>query len=173
MAKEASIAPKERVNIVYRPATGDAQEEVELPLKLMVLGDFTLRPDERMVEDRDPVNIDKDSFNDVMQSQNLGLKVNVRNRLAGDDPEAQLALDLKFNTLKDFEPDALVKMVPELAKMMELREALKALKGPLSNVPDFRKKLQELVGDEEARTKVLQELGLDKDEPAADAEEKK
>ena len=173
MAKEASIAPKERVNIVYRPATGDAQEEVELPLKLMVLGDFTLRPDERMVEDRDPVNIDKDSFNDVMQSQNLGLKVNVRNRLAGDDPEAQLALDLKFNTLKDFEPDALVKMVPELAKMMELREALKALKGPLSNVPDFRKKLQELVGDEEARAKVLQELGLDKDEPAADAEEKK
>ncbi len=173
MAKEASIAPKERVNIVYRPATGDAQEEVELPLKLMVLGDFTLRPDERMVEDRDPVNIDKDSFNDVMQSQNLGLKINVKNRLAGDDPEAQLALDLKFNTLKDFEPDAIVKMVPELAKMMELREALKALKGPLSNVPDFRKKLQELVGDEEARAKVLQELGLDKDEPAADAEEKK
>lgn len=173
MAKEASIAPKERVNIVYRPATGDAQEEVELPLKLMVLGDFTLRPDERMVEDRDPVNIDKDSFNDVMQSQNLGLKVNVKNRLAGDDPEAQLALDLKFNTLKDFEPDAIVKMVPELAKMMELREALKALKGPLSNVPDFRKKLQELVGDEEARAKVLQELGLDKEETAADAEEKK
>ena len=173
MAKEASIAPKERVNIVYRPATGDAQEELELPLKLMVLGDFTLRPDERMVEDRDPVNIDKDSFNDVMQSQNLGLKINVKNRLAGDDPEAQLALDLKFNTLKDFEPDAIVKMVPELAKMMELREALKALKGPLSNVPDFRKKLQELVGDEEARAKVLQELGLDKDEPAADAEEKK
>ena len=173
MAKEASIAPKERVNIVYRPATGDAQEEVELPLKLMVLGDFTLRPDERMLEDRDPVNIDKDNFNDVMQSQNLGLKVNVRNRLAGDDPEAQLALDLKFNTLKDFEPDAIVKMVPELAKMMELREALKALKGPLSNVPDFRKKLQELVGDEEARAKVLQELGLDKDEPAADTEEKK
>ena len=173
MAKEASIAPKERVNIVYRPATGDAQEEVELPLKLMVLGDFTLRPDDRMLEDRDPVNIDKDNFNDVMQSQNLGLKVNVRNRLAGDDPEAQLALDLKFNTLKDFEPDAIVKMVPELAKMMELREALKALKGPLSNVPDFRKKLQELVGDEEARAKVLQELGLDKDEPAADTEEKK
>ena len=48
--------------------------------------------------------------------------------------------------------------------MMELREALKALKGPLSNVPDFRKKLQELVGDESARAKLLQELGLDKEE---------
>lgn len=163
MPQEGSIAPKERVNIVYRPATGDAQEEVELPLKLMVLGDFTLKPDERMLEDRAPVSIDKDNFNDVMASQGLGIQANVANKLS-DDPEAQLSVDLKFGSLKDFEPDALVKNVPELAKMMELREALKALKGPLSNVPDFRKKLQELVGDESARAKLLQELGLDKEE---------
>lgn len=163
MAQEGSIAPKERVNIVYRPATGDAQEEVELPLKLMVLGDFTLKPDERMLEDRAPVSIDKDNFNDVMSNQGLGLQVNVPNRLS-DDPEAQLPIDLKFSTLKDFEPDALVRSVPELAKLMDLREALKALKGPLSNVPDFRKKLQELVGDEATRAKLLEELGLDKEE---------
>ena len=161
MAKEASIAPKERVNIVYRPAAGDAQEEVELPLKLMVLGDFTLRADDRMLEDRAPVSIDKDTFNDVMQSQDLGLTVSVPNRLA-DEPDAKLAVDLKFNSLKDFEPDAIVQMVPELSRMMELREALKALRGPLSNVPDFRKKLQELVGDENTRAKVLQELGIEK-----------
>ena len=35
--QEGSIAPKERVNIVYRPATGDAKEEVELPLKVLVM----------------------------------------------------------------------------------------------------------------------------------------
>ena len=161
MAKEASIAPKERVNIVYRPATGDSQEEVELPLKLMVLGDFTLRADDRILEDRTPVNIDKDTFNDVMRSQDLGITVNVPNKLT-DEPDAQMSVDLKFETLKDFEPDAIVQKVPELARMMELREALKALKGPLSNVPAFRKKLQELVGDEEARAKVLQELGIEK-----------
>lgn len=161
MAKEASIAPKERVNIVYRPATGDAQEEVELPLKLMVLGDFTLRADDRILEDRTPVSIDKDTFNDVMRSQNLGITVNVPNKLT-DEPDAKMSVDLKFETLKDFEPDAIVQQVPELAKMMELREALKALKGPLSNVPAFRKKLQELVGDEAARAKVLQELGIEK-----------
>lgn len=163
MPQEGSIAPKERVNIVYRPATGDAKEEVELPLKLMVLGDFTLKPDERMLEDRAPVSIDKDNFSDVMASQGLGIQAQVANKLS-DDPEAQLAVDLKFSSLKDFEPDSLVRNVPELAKMMELREALKALKGPLSNVPDFRKKLQELVGDESARAKLLQELGLDKEE---------
>ena len=47
MANEGSVAPKERVNIVYKPATGDAKEEVELPLKMLMIGDYTGRPDPR------------------------------------------------------------------------------------------------------------------------------
>lgn len=160
MSKEASVAPKERVNIVYRPATGDAKEEVELPLKLMVLGDFTLQADDRSLDDRAPVSVDKDNFNDVMKGQKLGINVNVPNKLV-QEPDAQLPVDLTFDSLKDFEPDAIVQKVPELAQMMELREALKALKGPLSNVPEFRKKLQELVGDATTRASVLKELGVE------------
>lgn len=159
MAQEGSVAPKERVNIVYRPATGDAKEEVELPLKLMVLGDFTLKPDDRMVENRDPVSVDKDNFNDVLKGQGLELSLNVPNRLSGKEDD-QLAVGMKFESLKDFDPDAIVRNVPELAKLMELREALKALKGPLANVPEFRKKVQELVKDPGARERLLQELGI-------------
>ena len=129
MPNEGSTSPKERVNIVYRPATGDVQEDVELPLKLMVLGDFTLRKDDTMLEDRKPISVDKDNFDKVMQSQGLSLQLQVPNKLS-DDPDATLSADLKFKTLKDFGPDALVQMVPELAKLMQLREALKALKGP-------------------------------------------
>lgn len=157
MPQEGSVAPKERVNIVYRPATGDAKEEVELPLKLMVLGDFTQRADDRMVEDRDPVSIDKDNFNDVLKGQGLELKLNVPNKLSGKEDE-QMAVDLKFDSLSDFDPDAIVRSVPELAKLMELREALK---GPLANVPEFRKKVQELIKDPGAREKLLKELGIE------------
>lgn len=160
MAQEGSVAPKERVNIVYRPATGDAKEEVELPLKMLVLGDFTLKADDRMVEDRDPVSIDKDNFNDVLKGQGLELKLNVPNKLSGKDDD-QMGVGLKFESLKDFDPDAIVRNVPELAKLMELREALKALKGPLANVPEFRKKVQELVKDAGAREKLLKELGIE------------
>ncbi len=160
MTKEGSIAPKERVNIVYRPATGDAQEEVELPLKLVVLGDFTLQADDRMIEDRDPVSVDKDNFNDVLKAQGLELNINVPNKLSGKEDD-EMPVNLKFNSLKDFEPDAIVQKIPELAKLMELREALKALKGPLANVPDFRKKVQELIKDEGARAKLLKELGIE------------
>ncbi|MEE4359008.1 MAG: type VI secretion system contractile sheath small subunit [Desulfococcaceae bacterium] len=162
MAKESSVAPKERVNIVYKPATGDAKEEVELPLKVLVMGDFTLQEDETPVEERKALNIDKDNFNDVLQSQNLSLNVNVDNKLS-DEPDAQMSVNLDFKNLKDFEPDAVVQKIPELKQLRELRDALTALKGPLGNVPQFRKKIQELVQDEGARERLLAELGI-KDE---------
>ncbi len=160
MAKEGSVAPKERVNIVYRPATGDAKEEIELPLRLLVMGDFTLRQDDRMVEEREPVSIDKDNFNEVLKAQNVGLNLTVPNKLSGE-PDDEMAVSLNFGSLKDFGPEAVAKSVPELNKLLELRQALTSLKSPLSNVPEFRKKIQDLVKDEGAREKLLKELGVE------------
>ena len=160
MAKEASVAPRERVNIVYRPATGDAQEEVELPLKVLVMGDFTLKPDDRPVEEREPINIDKDNFNEVLKAQNINLSVNVSNKLSGE-PDDEMSVSLKFDSLKDFGPEAIAKNTPELNRLLELREALTSLKGPLSNIPEFRKKIQELAKDEATREQLLKELGLE------------
>jgi type VI secretion system protein ImpB len=160
MAKEGSVAPKERVNIVYRPATGDAKEEVELPLKLLVMGDFTRRPDDRMVEEREPINIDKDNFNEVLKEQNLNLDVTIPNKLS-EDPDAEMSVSLKFETIRDFEPEAIARKTPELNKLLELREALTSLKGPMSNRPEFRKKIQELIKDEAARQQLLKELKIE------------
>jgi type VI secretion system protein ImpB len=160
MAKEASVAPKERVNIVYRPAIGDAKEEVELPLKLLVLSDYTGRPDDRPLEKREPINIDKDNFNEVLKAQGINLNLNVPNRLSGR-PEDEMSVKLKVESMKDFGPEAIVGQVPELKRLLELREALKSLKGPMSNVPEFRKKIQELVKDETARKQLLKEMGVE------------
>jgi type VI secretion system protein ImpB len=160
MAKEGSVAPKERVNIVYRPATGDAKEDVELPLKLLVLGDFTLSQDDRMVEEREPINIDKDNFNEVLKAQNLNLNLTVPNKLS-EDPDEELNVSVKFESIKDFEPESIVKNTPELNKLLELREALNSLKGPMSNRPEFRKKIQELIKDEASREQILKELKIE------------
>ncbi|MEY3672124.1 MAG: type secretion system contractile sheath small subunit, partial [Pseudomonadota bacterium] len=127
MASAGSVAPKERINITYKPATGDAQAEVELPLKLLVVGDYTQRADDRPVEDRAPINVDKDNFTDVLKAQKLALDLSVPNRLEKEDSTDNLAVSLKFESLADFEPDAIVERVPELKSILELREALKAL----------------------------------------------
>ena len=161
MAKESTLAPKERVNIVYRPSLGDEKEEVELPLKMLVMGDFTGSHDARPLEKREPVQVDKDNFNEVLKAQKISLNFSVPNRLAVDQGD-DLNVSLRAESLKDFGPEAIVEQVPELKRLLELREALRALKGPLSNVPEFRKKIQELIKDEDARQRLLAEIGLDK-----------
>ncbi len=162
MAKEGSVAPQERVNITYKSSVGDAQQEVELPLKMLFVGDYTGRNDDTPVEERKPINVDKDNFERVLQEQKLAVDLTVPNKLseAGGD----LSLSLKFKKLRDFSPDALAEQIPELRKLMELRLALTALKGPLGNVPSFRRKIQATLQDEGTRAQLLAELGIGSNE---------
>ncbi|PKM29077.1 MAG: type VI secretion system contractile sheath small subunit [Gammaproteobacteria bacterium HGW-Gammaproteobacteria-11] len=160
MAKEGSVAPKERINVTFRPDTNGAQEEIELPLKLMVLGDFTQRADDRKIEERKPIAIDKHNFDEVLAKQELNLSFSVPNRLQEDATSEDLAVGLKINSMKDFNPASLVEQVPELRRLMELRDALVALKGPLGNVPAFRKAIESVLSDDDSRERILNELGL-------------
>ncbi|ODN42519.1 type VI secretion system contractile sheath small subunit [Piscirickettsia litoralis] len=159
---DASVAPKERVNIVYKPNTGDQSETVELPLKLLMVGDYTGQSDERAVEDRRPINIDKDNFNDVMQGMGLNLTIPVKNKIANDDSE--INVELKLEKISDFKPDNIVQQVDELKKLYEMRKALVSLKSPLANVPEFRKNLQKVIENKGTLDKVCNELGIEKQE---------
>ncbi|MCX7122191.1 MAG: type VI secretion system contractile sheath small subunit [Gammaproteobacteria bacterium] len=159
MAKEQSIAPKERVNIVYKSAT-NAAEDVELPLKMLMMGDYTLQQDSRALEDRKPVSIDKENFNEVLAAHNINLNIQVPNRLQEGDQAGDLNVKLEIKNIRDFEPDQVIEQIPELKKLLEIRQALVALKGPLGNVPSFRKKLQSLVQNQETLTQLCQELGM-------------
>ncbi|GAA0243776.1 MAG: type VI secretion system protein ImpB [Bacteriovoracaceae bacterium] len=159
MSKEGSVAPKERINIKYVPATGDAQAEVELPLKTLVVGDFKGHTEETPLEERKSISIDKNNFESVMRESNLRLKTAVSNKLE-DEEGGELAVELEFNGIADFSPDSIASQVPELKKLIELREALVALKGPLGNIAEFRKSLQGLITSDESREQLLAELSL-------------
>jgi len=159
MAGESSVAPKERVNIVYKSQTGDTQTEVELPFKILMMGDFTDRQDETPLEERKPINVDKSNFNEVMEKQDLQVAMTVPDKLS-KEKGAELAMALKFKNLSDFGPEGIVAQVPELKQLLELRTALSALKHPLASVPAFRKKIQALLGDASMREKLTAELGL-------------
>ena len=158
--KEGSVAPKERINVTFKPSTGEGMEEMELPLKLMMIGDYTLVQDEQKLEDRKAININKNNFNEVLENHDLGLTLQVPNRLSDNATDDELAVNLQFKTMKDFDPASLVQQVPEMKALMELRDALVALKGPLGNVPSFRKAIEEVLTDQNAREKVLAELGM-------------
>ena len=170
MTNETSVAPKERVNIRFTPATGGQSEQIELPFKQLVIGRFNPRTDETALEDRECVDVDKDSFNSVMSAQELSLDFSVGDVLSGEE-DASIPVSLSFSTLRDFEPEQVVDRVPELRRLMQLRSALLALKGPLGNIPAFRKSVQSILDDEILRRKLLDELGIGADEESTDAVE--
>lgn len=160
MSQKQSESPKERINVTYKPATGDQNEEIEIPFKLMVLGNFNPNEEFTTVEDQKPISVNKNNFNDVLQEQKLTLDMTVDNKLT-DTEEDTLNLQINFNSMKDFSPANIVEQVDELKKLQELRESLMSLKGPLGNIPAFRKAISDAIDNPEATSKLLAELGID------------
>ena len=111
-SKDGSVAPKERINIKYVPATGDQQAETELPLKMFVVGDFKGQAEETPIEDRKAISVDKNNFRSVMSEAGLTLSTTVTNKL--DEEAEELPVNLEFQTLDDFSPDSISRQVPEL-----------------------------------------------------------
>lgn len=158
MGREASTAPKERINVTFKPATGNAQEEIELPLKATVIGDFLHRYDDRLLQDRKPVGINKNNFADVMEKQNLGLQFAVPRKLQEGESDVDLQVNLKFNSMRAFEPGSIVEQIPEMAQLNQLRQALVSLKGPLGNLPAFRNILEGILKNPAQREALLREV---------------
>lgn len=158
MAREASTAPKERINVTFKPATGNAQEEIELPMKVAVLGDFRQTHDSRPLLDRKPVAINKNNFADVMEKQGLQAEFAVPRRLQEGDSDVDLRVKLPIRSMRDFEPGNIVNNVPELQQLNKLREALMSLKGPLGNLPAFRQTLEDILKDPRQRDAILREV---------------
>ena len=157
---DGSNAPKERINISYKAKTNGAAADVELPLKLMVMSNFTSDTNNIPLEEREPVSINKVNFNKVMEQMGITTNFNVKSTISPDADEMSINLNIKSMT--DFSPDNIVKQVPELQKLMALREALTALKGPMGNVPEFRKKLLAILSDAEKKEQLMLEIAKSK-----------
>ncbi len=92
-------------------------------------------------------------------SSRVSLDVNVTDTL--DEENDEMPVHLEFKSMKDLSPDNVARQVPALESMLEMRRALLALKGPLGNVPAFRKAIQKILADDETRAVIMQELGIE------------
>ena len=154
--RDGAVAPKERINIVYRSTADNRRVKIELPMKMLVVSDLTRRPDETPIEEREVINVDRRNLDSVMDNMNLNLKFSVPNKISGDGDHAETVdVDLDIKKMKDFSPDSVCQNVPMLKKLLELRSSINALKGPIGNVPKFRRALEDLLHDKDKRSKVM------------------
>ncbi|MFZ4835359.1 type VI secretion system contractile sheath small subunit [Rouxiella sp. Mn2063] len=137
--------PKARVNIKLDLHTGGAQKKIELPLKLMVMGDYSNGKEQRPLSEREKVNINKNNFNSVLADFSPSLKLTVENTLAGDNSEESVALT--FKEMKDFEPEQVARQIPQLRAMLAMRNLLRDLKSNLLDNSTFRKELENILKD--------------------------
>jgi type VI secretion system protein ImpB len=143
--QKLSRVRKPRVHITYDVETEGAEVRKELPFVVGVIGDFSGKPYEpvKPLRDRKFTQVDRDNFDDVMQRMTPGAEFKVDNTLAGDD--SQLAVSLKFKSMDDFEPAAVVNQVEPLRKLLAVRNKLRDLMSKVDRSEELESLLEEVL----------------------------
>ena len=148
--------PKARVNIKLDLHTGGAQKKVELPLKLMVMGDYSNGKEQRPLSERGKVDINKNNFNSVLAEFSPSLKLAVNNTLADDASDT--SVELSFQSMKDFEPEQVARQIPQLRALLAMRNLLRDLKSNLLDNVTFRHELERILKDDALSDELRAEL---------------
>ncbi len=158
---------KPRVHIKYEIETEGAQIERELPFVVGVMGDFSGNPAQPLpsLKDRKFVQIDRDNFSDVMAKIAPELNLKVENTLANDG--STMAVQLKFNSMGDFEPGKIAENVPALKKLLDTRNKLRDLMAKVDKSEELESLLERVLQNEGDLKKLSGDLGLGKPEGEA------
>ncbi|TCC13278.1 type VI secretion system contractile sheath small subunit [Kosakonia quasisacchari] len=135
--------PKARINLKLDLHTGGAQKKTELPLKLLVTGDFSNGQETASLSERVKVNINKNNFNSVLSDYSPKINLVVENTLAGNGSEENISLT--FRDMKDFTPEEVARQIPQLKAMLAMRNLLRDLKANLLDNQTFRKELEKIL----------------------------
>lgn len=147
-----------RVQITYDVEIGDAIEKKELPFVAGIMADLSGVPEKPLpkLKDRKFVDIDRDNFDDVMKAAKPRLVCQVDNKLANDD--TKLNIELKFNSIEDFNPVRVLEQVQPLKRLYEARKRLSELLTKLDGNDDLDRLLQDVVHKTNEELEEIKEL---------------
>jgi type VI secretion system protein ImpB len=146
--------PKARVNITLDVETGGSVKKKELPLKLLVAGNFSNGKTKGSIAERERININKNNFNKIIADLAPELNFTVANKIKNDGSDMRVGL--KIDSLKKLHPEAIVEQIPELQKLLAMRNLLKDLKANLLDNGAFRRRLEQIVKNK-PQLKMLQD----------------
>jgi type VI secretion system protein ImpB len=149
-----------RVQITYDVQVGDAIEKRDLPFVVGVLADLSGQPDQPLpaIAKRKFVQVDRDNINDVMKKIGPRLAFKVPNRLSEDD--TKLNVELRFQTMDDFQPAKIAEQITPLRKLLELRNSLANLRASLIGNEKLENLLQEVIQNQDLLRQAGAEAGI-------------
>ncbi len=152
--------PKSRLTLRYKTEVNGQPEDITLPFRLLITGDFSLgtSKDRKVdLEERRIRNIDGTNIDSVMKDMGIKLKFSVANKI---DPEhsEDMDIELPIESMNSFSPDEVAKHVPKLRGLLMMKRLLEEVLSNVDNRKEFRKLLNELLSNEQALAKVLEQL---------------
>jgi len=156
-----------RVHLTYEVEVGGAIQLKELPFVVGVLSDLSGKPDEPLpkLKDRKFVEIDRDNFNKVLSGMKPRLAFQVDNTLQDDG--SKLNVEMRFNSMDDFEPENVVQKVEPLRKLLEARNRLTDLASKIDGNDKLESLLQDVVNNTDSLKKLSTETGREGTTPEA------
>jgi type VI secretion system protein ImpC len=147
-----------RVQITYDVEIGNAIETRELPFLLGIMSDLGGVQDGPLprLRDRKFVDIDRDNFTDVMAGIKPRLMLHVDNKLT--NVKGQVAFELFFTSLDDFEPIEIVKRVAPLNELYSARVRLSDLLGKMDGNEDLDAVLKEILDDSKLQDQMKKDV---------------
>jgi type VI secretion system protein ImpB len=166
MAKKKGIHDKlekirrPRVHIKFDVETLGAYPNEELPFVVGVMGDYSGDAKSKLpkLADRNFIQIDRDNFDEVLRRQKPELNFKAANTLADDGSE--IGVQLKFESMKDFEPAQVANQVPALKKLLDTRAKLQELITKVEVSDDLDQLLSNVLKNTDEQKKVATDLGI-------------
>jgi type VI secretion system protein ImpB len=152
--------PKSRLTLKYKTEISGQPEDLTLPMRLMVAGDFSLgsSKDRKVdLEERRLRNMDGTNTDAVMNDMGMSLKFAVANKIDPDNEE-DMNVEIPIDSMKAFLPDHIAENVPKLKGVLMLKRLLEEVLSNVDNRKEFRNLLGKLMSDEEALGKMMEEL---------------
>ncbi|EHD1697580.1 type VI secretion system contractile sheath small subunit [Vibrio vulnificus] len=157
---------KPRVHITYDVETEGTSLKKELPFVVGVMGNFAGQNTEALkpLKDRRFIQIDRDNFDDVLKKMSPSVEFKVKNTMVDDGTE--FAVNLQFQSMKDFEPASIVRQVDPLRQLMDTRNKLRDLMTKVDRSEELENVLEAVLNNTDNLSKLADELKLGQEEKA-------
>jgi len=151
-----------RVHITYEnPA--NAEEKIEIPFVMGVMADLSGNSpgvEKAEISQRKFLDFDMDNIDNRMAAIQPGVSFRVENKLSENSGE-KMGVNLHFNKMADFEPAAVARQVPAVAKLLEARTQLSNLMRYMDGKIAAEESLRKLLADPQLMA-ALKKRGSDK-----------
>lgn len=151
--------PKSRITLTYKTEVDGEPAVVDLPLRLLVLGDFsngTSKDRKVDLDERSLRSLNGSNIGEIMTDMGISVDMVVPDKINPDGQD--LRVQLKLENLNSFSPEEVAKQVPQIRSLLLLKKLLEEIQSNVANKKEFAALLNKLFSSETLLSQMREKL---------------